>query len=181
MAAMIRAAKTSFSQVLPRLMMWIPGKIRAILIFWCNCVQVDRWSAHTIIATLVDVGRHDGGSILSTKVALSAKEELEVFLGGVKDCNEENVRYKVSIKWNWVLLYACTKTYWQGRWTFSKKSIALMSRIGMYVSAKRIFMIHPFLPGIRIIHRWSYRIDAWQIQPNCHRSILYIRAREKRG
>jgi hypothetical protein len=39
----------------------------------------------TIVTALVDVRSHDRGGILSTKVALSAKEELEVFLGGVKD------------------------------------------------------------------------------------------------
>jgi len=52
----------------------------------------------TIVATLVDVGSHDRGGILSTKVALSAKEELEVFLGGVKDYGEGDSKYIAMIQ-----------------------------------------------------------------------------------
>lgn len=52
----------------------------------------------TIVATLVDVGSHDRGGILSAKVALSAKEELEVFLGGVKDYGEGESKYIATIQ-----------------------------------------------------------------------------------
>jgi hypothetical protein len=39
----------------------------------------------TIIAALVDIGRHDRSAVLSSKVALSTEKKLEIFLGGVQN------------------------------------------------------------------------------------------------
>jgi hypothetical protein len=39
----------------------------------------------TIIATLVDIGIHNRGAVLSSKVALGAEKKLKIFLSGVQN------------------------------------------------------------------------------------------------
>jgi hypothetical protein len=43
---------------------------------------------NTIISALVDIGSHNRGAVLSSKVALSAEKKLEIFLSGVQNYEE---------------------------------------------------------------------------------------------
>jgi hypothetical protein len=80
MAVMIRAARTSFSQVLPMLIKLIPF-IKKNVSIYITLVK----KKLTISTALVDVSSHGLGNILGTNVALSTQQELDIFFGRVKD------------------------------------------------------------------------------------------------
>jgi hypothetical protein len=86
MAAITRAAKTIFSQVLPMLRMWMPERHTDLR----TKAQITSRGARkrTVSAALPDVVEHLLVNILGTNMALGSKEELDILLSCAKDRRE---------------------------------------------------------------------------------------------
>lgn len=82
----MRAAKTSFSQVLPMLMMWIPSESqRNTSEPYC---ADRRQISLTVGPPLPDVGKHLLVAVLAANVRLGGEEKLDFLIGGTEDGGE---------------------------------------------------------------------------------------------